>query len=271
MKQISISDLAEQPYVLHHISAIDLVPRNRVFSNLPQGRMSSGFFYIISGDCSFSWETGKVQMPQGSLGYLPCGSVHIYRTLSENIRYIRLDFHMQEWENGEELVFSRHPAVLIKETPKQIVSILNELVGTFQDLLPGASLKAQYQLHQLLYQLFLFCNNQQLRGPYQRILPGLTFLENELAQPVSTEQLAHMCGMSTTHFRRLFHQYAGVAPTEYRTRLRIQKACLLLKSSNYNISEIADMLGYGNVFYFSRSFKKVMGASPKKFQSTYLI
>ncbi len=271
MKQISLAELEQQLYALHHIFAINMIPRNRTFSNLPNGRISSGLFYIVSGQCAFSWDGGEVQMTQGTLGYLPCGSVHMYRTLSESIRYIRLDFHMQEPESGEELIFTPHPAVLISQAPEQLVSSLNEITDTFQTFPPGAALKAQYQLHQLLYQVFWYCSSQQLNGPYRRILPGLRFLEEHLDQPVSSEQLARLCDLSATHFRRLFRQYAKTTPTEYHTQLRIRKACLLLKSSNYNITEIAELLGYDSIFYFSRSFKKIMGVSPKKYQTSYTI
>ena len=85
MKQISIAGLEQQLYALHHTSAINMVPRNRTFSNLPNGRISSALFYIVSGRCVFSWNGGETEMAQGTLGYLPYGSVHIYRTLSENI------------------------------------------------------------------------------------------------------------------------------------------------------------------------------------------
>ena len=67
MKQISIAGLEQQLYALHHISAINMVPRNRTFSNLPNGRISSALFYSVSGRCVFSWNGGETEMPKAPL------------------------------------------------------------------------------------------------------------------------------------------------------------------------------------------------------------
>lgn len=52
----------------------------------------------------------------------------------------------------------------------------------------------------------------------------------------------------------------------YILSLRISNAQTLLKSTNYNVTEIADIVGYDNPLYFSRLFKKQSGMSPSEFR-----
>lgn len=53
---------------------------------------------------------------------------------------------------------------------------------------------------------------------------------------------------------------------QYITSTRIARAQGLLESTDYNISEIASIVGYENPLYFSRIFKKLVGVSPRKYR-----
>lgn len=55
-----------------------------------------------------------------------------------------------------------------------------------------------------------------------------------------------------------------MSPVEYINKLRIKKACELLKSGMYTVSEAAEKTGFTNVYYFSRIFKSITGVNPKK-------
>ncbi len=68
--------------------------------------------------------------------------------------------------------------------------------------------------------------------------------------------------MSYIHFRRLFKQRTGLSPGAWFIKQRINKACQLLKNDEFSITHISDLLGYADVFTFSKQFKKEMGVSP---------
>lgn len=70
MRQITLADLDRLPFSLHHVAAVDMVPRKPTFVSLPGGRPASCLFYIVSGACSFSWAGGEIRMEPGCLGYL---------------------------------------------------------------------------------------------------------------------------------------------------------------------------------------------------------
>ena len=80
------------------------------------------------------------------------------------------------------------------------------------------------------------------------------------------EKLAKAVSLSPDHFSRLFRRLKGVTPREFILRARIESAQDLLRSSNHSIGRIAEILGYSDVYFFSRQFKEKVGVSPSEFR-----
>lgn len=84
----------------------------------------------------------------------------------------------------------------------------------------------------------------------------------------SVKDLAQQCSLSIYRFIHNFKSYTGMAPIEYLTRVRIDKAKELLENSLLNIGEISNIVGYDNPLYFSRVFRKKTGGSPSSFRKS---
>ena len=82
----------------------------------------------------------------------------------------------------------------------------------------------------------------------------------------SLNRIAEYIGMSPSYFSSIFKQGTGQTLVEYLTRVRIDKACELLKCTNLRAAEIGEQVGYGDPHYFSATFKKIMGQSPTDFR-----
>ncbi|BDD11835.1 transcriptional regulator (plasmid) [Fulvitalea axinellae] len=87
-------------------------------------------------------------------------------------------------------------------------------------------------------------------------------MKEVLPESVSLDDLAHLSGLSSSHFSLVFRKKTGRSPMDYLANLRIQKACQLLDHTDKKIKEIAMAVGYPDPFYFSRIFKKTMGITP---------
>ena len=72
--------------------------------------------------------------------------------------------------------------------------------------------------------------------------------------------------MSTSWFIRNFKKYTGSTPMHYILSIRISNAESLLEATEYNVTEISNIVGYGNPLYFSRIFKKMKGISPTEYR-----
>jgi len=91
-------------------------------------------------------------------------------------------------------------------------------------------------------------------------------LEDVAAPDPDYDQLARAAGMSVSTFRRHFRALAGSAPHAYRLQCRIAAARALLGETDQPIKQIAEALGYRDVFYFTRQFTRHAGASPAAYR-----
>ena len=98
----------------------------------------------------------------------------------------------------------------------------------------------------------------------RRIYNGLNFLENNLQENNSIEELARMCALSAGSFRRLFFECKGMSPVDYRNSLRVRRAGELLASGKYTVSEVAEAVGIPDSKYFSKTFKRYTGMLPSQ-------
>lgn len=98
-----------------------------------------------------------------------------------------------------------------------------------------------------------------------KITPALEYIANNYNQNIKNDVLANLCNLSTVYFRKLFTEIMGNSPISYVHELRIKKAKEMLKSDYGSITDIAESLGYLNIYDFSRTFKKYTGVSPSKY------
>ncbi|MBI4977628.1 MAG: helix-turn-helix transcriptional regulator [Spirochaetes bacterium] len=73
-------------------------------------------------------------------------------------------------------------------------------------------------------------------------------------------------GCTTDHLIRVFKRATGVTPVDYLVRERVERAKDLLLYSSHSVDEIAGLLGYSDIYYFSRQFKERTGSSPTAFR-----
>lgn len=83
-----------------------------------------------------------------------------------------------------------------------------------------------------------------------------------LAQPFSLALLAAEAGMSRYHFSRLFHRATGQTASQYFIRLRMEKACELLRAGTLSVIDIALEVGYASPSHFSHVFRRHAGVAP---------
>lgn len=102
------------------------------------------------------------------------------------------------------------------------------------------------------------------------ISPVLDYIEDNYAQQFDINYLADICRLSPTHFRRLFHSIIGTSPLDFVNNTRIAKACNLLRSTEFSILEISEMVGFRSVSSFNRHFMDVMQITPRAYRNETL-
>ena len=100
-----------------------------------------------------------------------------------------------------------------------------------------------------------------------------SYIDIHISENITLNHLSKIIGLSTGHLSKLIRKETGIRLFELITQTRIEKAKLLLTSSEYNVSEISSMVGYKNYIMFYKAFKKTEGISPtdyiKQFHKTH--
>ncbi len=104
------------------------------------------------------------------------------------------------------------------------------------------------------------------RDPVLGLANALSYLEKSYPDRIRIDDMITAASMSESALNRAFKKSTGFAPAQYLIRLRIRKACGLLRKTSYTITEIAFRTGFADSNYFSRQFKRVMGIPPKEYK-----
>lgn len=91
---------------------------------------------------------------------------------------------------------------------------------------------------------------------------AMQYIEKNYARPIRIEEIAAECGISETHFRRVFGEALHMTPVEYINRVRIRAACEMLRKTEDPIMYIAKQVGFTTLSTFNRNFKRMLGVSP---------
>jgi AraC-like DNA-binding protein len=94
------------------------------------------------------------------------------------------------------------------------------------------------------------------------LLPAISFVESNYHTKIQSEEVARLCAMSPFRFSRAFRETFGMPFREYVVRARLKEACRLLENPQASITEVAFAVGFNDISYFSRMFKRYVGVSP---------
>lgn len=104
----------------------------------------------------------------------------------------------------------------------------------------------------------------------EEIDKAAAYFNEHFSEAINIETYAEELHVSISWFIRNFKQYTGFTPMQYILSKRIYNAEALLHNTQYNITEIAQIVGYDNPLYFSRIFKKIKGISPSEYRKKHI-
>lgn len=94
----------------------------------------------------------------------------------------------------------------------------------------------------------------------------IKFMKEHYKQDIKLDDLASMTFLSRNYFCSCFKECTGLTVLEYIQKLRIEEACKLLKNKELRISDVAASIGYIDIKFFNKLFKKITGKSPSEYR-----
>lgn len=127
-------------------------------------------------------------------------------------------------------------------------------------------LYANFRFYSFLGTFRLTVFNYMKKGADNIIEQCIQVMKKRLDQHLTLADLSRETCISASYLSALFKEKTRYSPIQLFTSLRMQKASQLLKDTHLTVKEIAGEMGYPDQYTFSRSFKLIMGVSPKKFR-----
>ena len=259
-----------RPLVVGSCGTYRLMTRPKLPTWRPRGRLDYQILYIAAGKGHFFLDGEDVVVPAGHMvlyhpkemqKYVYYGSDQtevfwVHFTGSE-VKKILKEYHIP---------LSGH--VFYTGNSPEYQKVFRRMIKELQLCGP------HYEefLTMLLHQLFIIMDRQinsthQLSSRVQQELDqAIQYFTEHYNEDINIEAYAATLHKSAGWFIRSFRLYTGVTPMQYIISVRIAHAQSLLQSSEYNITEIAAMVGYENPLYFSRLFKRQTGIAPSDYK-----
>lgn len=250
---IPFEQLSQHEFALREIHVICQRPSWRQMN--VSKRVCNGFVYLTKGRCSFSFAGQSVTMTEGALIYLPLMSNHVFRILSDEIEFYRVNFKLSVRQ--ENVLFSDRPVLLAHSVPVECgdaIRALEEISRLENDTVRKT---------EKLCGIFSALRKTMEKPCSEQLAPAIHYLQQNMSQRLNAHYLASMCYLSTTQFYQFFRTETGMTPLQYRNKLLLDRAVMLLKYGGISVNETAQILGFSDPAYFSRFFKKHMGCAPK--------
>ena len=107
-------------------------------------------------------------------------------------------------------------------------------------------------------------------NPAEVVQRVIDFIHCNYNKPISLSDISSQFGFSLSYLTKIFTVHTGTPPSKYLKEHRMSAAKKLLITSTFPISKIAEKVGYSDQFHFSKTFKNLVGKSPKQFREDSL-
>ena len=228
------------------------------------------FIYYFGGHARVCVDGREHSAQRGTLVMVPPGQIHSIISLDTSTS---LDI---------KFTCSHLLAQRIRALPLCVGSVSGQADAILRNVLEEAAGQApgyQEMVDLRLYELVLTLERmeapshilwQQRDYPLQEeggetLGAALGWIETHLECPLRVSDLASHCGYSANYFRLFFKERMGVTPNAYINQRKIARAKEWMLYSDWNITQIAQHLGFQSIHYFSRLFKKLVGISPTEY------
>ena len=98
------------------------------------------------------------------------------------------------------------------------------------------------------------------------VYPAVAYVDAHRSEMPGMKQMATLCHLSSSYFSKLFLKEVGENYSEYLQRKKVEWASMLLANTNNSVSQIAFELGYQDISYFVKVFKKIRGMTPTAYR-----
>ena len=241
------------------------------------------FTLITSGDCVYQINLIDYQVKEGDILFIPPLLLHsITRNTSDEFLSETYVFHMNFLGgNSTDICSTRYltpiinqelsmPYLITSEHPvyPSLRKIFNQITSLYNEAMIGYELALKAFFLQAIFLLLQYSEKElspDTKASSEKLKCVLDYIEQYYAEPISISSLANLCYFSDYHFMRFFKKHMNMTCMEYINNLRLEKSVEQFKQGNTSILDVSLSVGFHNLSYFHRAFKKKYHMTPLSF------
>lgn len=246
------------------------------------------FFLLLEGEILFQVDTDYFMLRPGEAVFIESGDIHAAYAVKETpCRFCALVFHPDLLASAQYDTIQQTVILPLQEKrqsfPRHITSSvpwqgelllhLERMMEAYDNKMPGFESFMKGTLLIMLSQIAppgRSVNYSQSAGAdttkIDRLKKVILYIQDNYQEPIRTRDLSELIPMSEGQFCRFFKSMTRKTPVDYINSYRIRQAAALLQQSDRKISDIAMDVGFDNVSYFIKVFRKAMNCSPSEFR-----
>lgn len=225
---------------------------------------------FLKGRCKFICNGKTFEVGAGDLIVVNSTEIHSY-VASEKVDLLCILIYPEFFSD------INYPAVQLKNyirDDEYIKNCFTQMNEEYREHKEGADMMLKSHAYRLMAYLLRNYTESRLSQKelamhnvkLARLNSVLEYISSRYQEKISTKQLADMTFLNENHFCRFFKKAVGKTVTEYLSEYRVEKASVLLSATDKSISDIANAVGFDDINYFSRMFKKIKGISPSEYR-----
>lgn len=230
-------------FQIEHVGYVSVQRNENYFFEYKKGKETYSFIYVSEGHLSYTLtETNQTFfIKKGDVLFIPKHLPYKTLYLQENtiIKIIVFDIF------GDTIPQYVQNAICVKS---QSMSSIFSKISNDPLFLAGKA-------YELLYHLIRKAD-KQLPVKYTKILPAIEEISAHYAENHKMKYYANLCNMSESNFRKLFKEYTGKSPVEYRNDIRMRAVHTMIISGEFTIQEAAYIAGFNNMSFFYQLYHK---------------
>ena len=209
---------------------------------------SNELIFHLSGESTVFFNGKQLDVKKDTIRFLPQGEIHEYIVKrKERGECIDIFFNTDIPVTNEAFVLKLNQSEKIKSLFKKIFSVWVAKGDGYY-----------FECVSIIYKIFaeLQKKNYIPESQFNSIKPAIDYIEKHfLDKKITAEELTLCCTISYPYIKKLFVKKFGVPPIKYSIQLKINYACDLLKSKLYTISQISEICGYNDIYFFVSASK----------------
>lgn len=247
---------------------------------------------VLKGNAVHYVEENEMLVSAGDIFVLQGYQKHAFKDAS-NIEIVNVMFDMKNTKHildvdtfkkipGYKALFILEPRIRNNHQSKHILRLSRKQLARVEFIVNTMHLEQELEevgyktiIKNKLEELIIYLSREYSKSSAKeaiallRISSIIDYMESHYRNELDLNQLADISCMSVRNFQRIFKKATGQSPIDYLIQIRLQKAKSYLRETLMPISEIANETGFKDNNYFSREFKKVLGAPPSLYRMRF--